>query len=86
MSTKPRTEDLRAALSAAGSAHHDYERNFLDGVRDEQWAGWYAAYVIGRLGDFISPTQLTKWLEEVPADGDWAQGAATFVAEMLATP
>jgi hypothetical protein len=28
------------ALSAAGSAHHEYEQTALKGVRDEQWASW----------------------------------------------
>lgn len=48
MASTPTTEQqLRDALSAAGGAHHDYETNFLRGTRDEQWAGWYAAYVLG---------------------------------------
>lgn len=45
-------EDLERALSAAGAAHHDYEQKTLNGVRDELWPGFYAAYVLGRLGDF----------------------------------
>ena len=47
---------------SAGQAHHDYEAHFLRGVRDEHWAGWYAAYVLGRLGDFTTPTMLTQQL------------------------
>ena len=55
----PDHASLVAALSAAGSAHHDYETRFLKGVRDDAWPGWYAAYVLGRLGDFASPTDLS---------------------------
>ena len=47
--------DLERALSAAGAAHHDYEQETLKGVRDELWTGLYAAYVLGRLGDFAAP-------------------------------
>lgn len=49
MVSSPTEEQLRDTLAAAGSAHHDYESNFLSGTRDKQWAGWYSAYVLGRL-------------------------------------
>ena len=77
----PDKEQLKAALAAAGSAHHDYETNYLKGTRDEQWAGWYAAFVIGRLGDFMSPTDVARSLEEVTGDGDWSENAASHVLE-----
>lgn len=79
MSSRPTEQELVAALSAAGSAHHEFEVNFLGGVRDEQWAGWYAAYVLGRLGDFTTPTALAGWLAEVSGDGDWSENAAAHV-------
>ena len=79
----PSREDLRKALAAAGPVHHEYEQNFLGGARDEQWAGWYAAYVLGRLGDFAAPTSLTRWLEEAPGEDDWATGAAAHVARRM---
>lgn len=75
----PTTEELQSALSKAGSAHHDYETNYLKGVRDEQWGGWYWAYVLGHLGDFTSPSALTALLEQVQSDGDWAEAAAQHV-------
>lgn len=83
MPSKPTEQQLKDALSAAGRAHHEFESNFLRGVRDEQWAGWYAAYVLGRLGDFTTPTQLAKWLADAPLKGDWAKNAAAHVAAML---
>jgi hypothetical protein len=79
----PSRADLREALSAAGSAHHEFEENFLKGERDDYWAGWYAAYVLGRLGEFTTPTQLTKWLQEADGDGDWANFAADYVVGNL---
>lgn len=79
----PSLEDLYAALAAAGTAHHEFETEYLAGVRDEAWAGWYAAYVLGRAGDFTTPTRLARWLEEVPLEGDWAEGAAKLVLSRL---
>jgi hypothetical protein len=75
----PTELQLHEALAAAGAAHHDYETNFLKGVRDEQWAGWYAAFVVGRLGSFTAPTLLAEWLSDVSGDGDWASHAAAYV-------
>ena len=84
MISAPKEQQLRQTLSAAGSAHHDYESNFLDGARDEQWAGWYSAYVLGRHGDFTTPTLLTQWLEEVSGEGDWSENAAAHVLSRIA--
>ncbi len=81
MSGLPTLDALRAALAAAGSAHHEYEMNALQGERDAQWPGWYAAYVLGRLGDFASPSDLTAWLEAAPSSDDWASSAAAYVLE-----
>jgi len=79
MGSIPTEQELMKALSAAGTAHHDYESNFLQGAPDEHWPGWYAAYVLGRLGDFTTPTTLAGWLSEVSGEGDWSQNAATHV-------
>ena len=75
--------NLENALFEAGENHKDYELNILHGKRDEQWAGWYAAYVLGRLGNFISPTTLTNWLEESPDEGNWSESAATYILNQL---
>ncbi len=79
----PTKDELHDALGAAGSAHHEFEQHYLRGVRDEAWPGWYAAYVLGRLGDFARPTELAGWLEQAPAGDAWADGAAAFVAAKL---
>ena len=65
---------LQEAIEAAAAAHHSYERDILQGRRDEQWAGWYAAYVCGRL-NMNDPVTVTR-LFELAADRfqgpDWA--------------
>jgi len=47
-------ETRRDGIDSHGSAHQDYEASFLGGARDQQWAGWYSAYVLGRLGGFTA--------------------------------
>lgn len=79
----PTKSELQQALSAAGSTHHEFEQNFLEGRRDEYWAGWYAAYVLGRLGEFTTPTLLTKWLQEAQGEGDWEHFTAEYVMKKL---
>ncbi len=82
MTSLPHLEDLKEALVDAGSAHHEYEQATLEGVRDDQWAGFYAAFALGRLGDFAAPSALSGWLEEASGE-DWAEAAATLVLEQL---
>jgi len=79
----PSDADLRQALADAGSAHHDYEQNVLDGVHDKLWPGFYAAFALGRLGAFTSASKLAEWLQEVPTSDDWAASAAAFVLDRL---
>ena len=55
------------------------EVNVLDGVRDEYWSAWYSAYVLGRLGDFTSPSDLTHLMDSVPSDGDWFSSASCLI-------
>jgi hypothetical protein len=83
MNVPPSQNALMSALRAAGSAHHDYESRFLGGEHDLQWPGWYAAYVLGRLGDFAAPTDLAQWLQDAPAADDWADAASAFVRRRL---
>lgn len=76
--------DLENALRDAGFAHHDYEQVTLMGRRDERWSGFYAAYVLGRLGDFTASSALSRWLEEAPGGKNWAATAAPHVLSRLA--
>jgi hypothetical protein len=81
--SKPSKDDLEKALSDAGSAHHDYEQVTLMGKRDEGWPGFYAAYVLGRVGDFATDSALSRWLEEAPSGDNWAATAASYVLSKL---
>lgn len=76
-----RTE-LVDALAAAGAAHHEFESVALNGERDELWAGFYAAYVLGRLGHFMSPSALAATLEAVEGES-WAEAAAEAIITAL---
>ena len=79
----PTDADLKQALVDAGSAHHDFEQVVLKGIRDEIWAGFYAAFVLGRLGDFTSASVLSQWLEAAPMEDNWAASASRYVLEQL---
>lgn len=79
----PSQDILEKALRHAGTAHHDYEQVTLAGKRDELWAGFYAAYVLGRVGDFAAPSALSQWLEEAPNGENWAATAAKHVLSQL---
>ena len=74
-------DELARALTDAGDAHHDYEQVVLRGKRDEQWAGFYTAYALGRLGNFVAPSTLSSWLEEAPSGEHWPTSAADYVLE-----
>ena len=75
----PTKEQILKTLIAAAKAHHEYQTNILGGVRHNQWTGWYSAYVLGRLGDFTTPSLLSKWLEEVSDEKGWFKNAAEYV-------
>ncbi len=83
MPKTPAKLDLVEALNAAAAAHHEYERVTLEGKRDEQWAGFYAAYVLGQLGDFALPNVLTRWLKDAPSGENWSASTADHVLALL---
>jgi len=55
----PEINELEKALAEAGSAHHEFEKVVLEGFHDELWPGFYAAYVLGKLGNFTRPSVLS---------------------------
>ncbi len=79
----PEFSALVAALNAAGSAHHEYEQTALNGVFDDHWSLFYAAFVLGRMGGFTTPSALVSWLTEVTTDGDWSNAAAKHIIDRL---
>ena len=42
-------EELTALLREAEAAHGKYETEELGGVRDEEWAAWYAEFIVNAL-------------------------------------
>jgi hypothetical protein len=42
-------EELTRLLREAKAAHGKYEAEELGGVRDEEWAAWYAEFIVNRL-------------------------------------
>ena len=42
-------EELAGLLRDAEAAHGVYETEELGGVRDEEWASWYAEFVVNAL-------------------------------------
>lgn len=45
MSASP-TEQVNQLLEGAKAAHSEYERTVLNGVYDQDWAAWYAQWII----------------------------------------
>ena len=80
---QPSPDELTRALSDAGHTHHDYEQVALGGERDELWSGFYAAFALGRLGNFVASGTLSSWLEEAPAGEHWPSSAASYVLERM---
>jgi hypothetical protein len=82
---------VSALLSQAGAAHGVYEERELNGVYDQNWPDWYAAYLVQhRLGDLlnipIAADQLSRLLKQY--DEDYKQerpsvGWADFYARRL---
>lgn len=42
-------DELADLIERAAEAHHIYEQQELDGERDEDWAGWYADWILDEL-------------------------------------
>ncbi len=84
MNTIPTQEQLRITLDAAWDVHREFQRVYLKGVRDEAWPGWYAAYVLGRHGDFMTASLLATLLEAAPEETeDWSKTAAQYVLKEI---
>jgi hypothetical protein len=79
----------------ASEAHDTYEKAELDGVYDQDWAQWYATYVIEhglslllrhavtvpQLADFLAETNLDYQRVNRESDSDWA----TYTSRRLAS-
>lgn len=72
-------DELEAALTDAAASHHEFESVYLNGVRDESWASYYAAYLLGRCNQLtLAPSVITGLLVAVD-EAPWVQAAAAAV-------
>ena len=84
-----RVDEITQLLERAGQAHGRYEQADLKGVYDQQWARWYAGYVVEQgisalLGHVVTVDQVTTFFtasytdfeRDHPADS-WAAYTAT---------
>ena len=58
MADLPDRDTLASTLMTADAVHEEYERTALKGMGDDKWPGFVAAFVIGRLGDFVQASRL----------------------------
>lgn len=80
----PSRREVVDALNGAAGAHHEYETERLGGNRDDLWAGFYAAYLLGRFGDLATCSALVEVLESVTAQ-PWADEAADAILARFAS-
>ena len=91
--TDDRVEAIAELLAATEAAHGAYETTELNGVYDQAWANWYAAYAVDHgmgavLGREIGAEELALLLattyEEFHAiDPPPAEGWQTFIARRI---
>ncbi|HUF39066.1 MAG TPA: hypothetical protein VMN57_11125 [Anaerolineales bacterium] len=79
----PDKESLSKLLSETWDVHSEFQENYLEGMRDEMWAGWYAGYLLGRLGNFTTPSTLARLLQETESLKPWADKAAEHLLANL---
>ena len=78
---------LKRVLTEAKRAHHEYETNILK-KRDEHWAGWYAAFILGKIPELKKPSRITKLLSKASKKhkkGDWTEFYAKYLIQNLKT-
>ncbi len=83
-----RTEEIAALLDQAGQAHARYEKTELNGVYDQDWARWYARYVVEQgisalLGHAVTVDQMAAFFSASYARFQQAQsgeGWETYTA------
>jgi hypothetical protein len=90
-----RVDEIAELLVQAGQAHGKYEQTELKGVYDQDWARWYAGYVVEQgisalLGHAVTVDQLTKFFiasylefQQVKPNEDWANYTARKLQETL---
>jgi hypothetical protein len=92
-----RIEALTALLAETGTAHGRFEETELEGVYDQEWSRWYAAYAVEHgigvlVGRAVTAAELARFLarsnveferiEPKPAE-PWAAYTARRIAAEL---
>ena len=71
--TDGRIEALTALLAEAGAAHGRFEETELEGVYDQEWPLWYAAYAVEHgigvlVGRAVTAPELARFLASSNAE------------------
>jgi hypothetical protein len=66
-------QQIAALLSETGAAHGAYEEGELNGVYDQNWPAWYAAYLVEHglndiVGAALAVEQLSQLLKQYDQD------------------
>ena len=86
-----REQRIAALLSETGAAHGVYEERELNGVYDQNWPAWYAAYLVAHgLGDLIEAqmtadqlSQLLKHCDEAYKREQPSEGWPSYYARRI---
>ena len=73
MTEDDRIDRVRALLIQAESAHAEYEATALQGVYDQEWPRWYAAYAVEHgigaiVGRSVTTDRLAEFLASTNAE------------------
>ena len=79
----PTIEQLENALQMAENLHNEYELVYRDGQFNETWSGFYAAYILGKLGEFVKPSILADLIESTPDGKNWFHTTAEYILKDL---
>ena len=92
--TTDRIAALEALLGETETAHGAYETTELNGVYDQEWPRWYAAYAVEHgigeiVGHEVSPDDLAElltasWSELQQTDPRPSEPWTTFIARRIA--
>ena len=80
-----RSDEIIALLDEAAQAHRRYEQTQLHGAADENWARWYAAYLVEQgisasLGHAVNINALRDFLITARAEFNQASSSEAWTA------
>ena len=80
-----RVDEIAHLLEQAGQAHGKYEQTELKGVYDQNWALWYAGYVVEQgvsalIGHAVTVDQVARFFTDTYADFQKANSREPWAA------